>query len=121
MLNSFFALLHQIQRKPLFAGDSEIDQLYKIFQVMGTPNEQTWAGVSQLPDFGLKFPNWKAQPLPKAITKQQDRHLIDLFKKIMVLDPYKRISAKSAMQHPYFNHVEPVTSVNLPSDLFKDI
>lgn len=111
----------QIQRKPLFSGDSEIDQLYKIFQVMGTPNEQTWAGVSQLPDFGLKFPNWKAQPLPKAITKHQDKHLIDLFKKIMVLDPYKRISAKSAMQHPYFHHIEPITSVNLPLDLLKDL
>ena len=29
----------------------EIDELYKIFQIMGTPNEQTWPGVSQLPDF----------------------------------------------------------------------
>lgn len=86
---------------------------------MGTPTEQTWAGVSQLPDFGLKFPNWKAQPFSKAIEKCQDRHLIDLFKKIMVLDPYKRISAKSAMQHPYFHHIELVSS--LPLDLFKDI
>jgi len=25
-------------KKPLFAGDSEIDQLYKIFQGLGTPN-----------------------------------------------------------------------------------
>lgn len=88
---------------------------------MGTPNEETWAGVSQLPDFGLKFPNWKAQPLPKAITKHPDKHLIDLFKKIMVLDPYKRISAKIAMQHPYFHNIEPVTSVNLPSDLLKEL
>ena len=29
----------------------EIDELYKIFQVMGTPNEQIWPGVSQLPDY----------------------------------------------------------------------
>lgn len=88
---------------------------------MGTPNEETWAGVSQLPDFGLRFPNWKAQPLPKAITKHQDKHLHDLFKKIMVLDPYKRISAKSAMHHPYFHHFERVTSVNLPVDHLKDL
>ena len=26
-----------LNHKPLFPGDSEIDQLYKIFQVMGTP------------------------------------------------------------------------------------
>ena len=29
----------------------EIDELYKIFQVMGTPNEQVWPGVSELPDY----------------------------------------------------------------------
>ena len=29
----------------------EIDELYKIFQVLGTPSEATWPGVSQLPDY----------------------------------------------------------------------
>lgn len=84
---------------------------------MGTPNEQTWTGVSQLPDFGLKFPNWKPQQLPTAIIKYQDKCLSDLFKKIMVLDPYKRISAKDAMQHSYFQNIEPVSNVRLPLDI----
>ena len=30
------------QKKPLFAGDSEIDQIFNIFKVMGTPNESLW-------------------------------------------------------------------------------
>lgn len=29
----------------------EIDELYKIFQVLGTPSELSWPGVSQLPDY----------------------------------------------------------------------
>ena len=29
----------------------EIDELYKIFQVLGTPSEANWPGVSQLPDY----------------------------------------------------------------------
>ena len=33
-------------RKPLFAGSSEVNQLFKIFQVLGTPNECTWQGSS---------------------------------------------------------------------------
>lgn len=105
----------QILWKPLFAGDSEIDQLYKIFQMMGTPNEQNWPGVSQLPDFGLKFPNWKAQMLPSVIVKYQD-NLLDLFQQIMILDPYKRISAKNAMRHSFFQNIEPVAHVSLPLD-----
>jgi cyclin-dependent kinase 2 len=35
--------------KPLFPGDSEIDELFKIFQILGTPNEETWRGIRQLP------------------------------------------------------------------------
>jgi cyclin-dependent kinase len=30
------------QRKALFAGDSEIDQIFKIFTVQGTPNDNNW-------------------------------------------------------------------------------
>lgn len=37
--------------RPLFPGDSEIDQLFRIFRYMGTPNESIWPGVSELPDF----------------------------------------------------------------------
>lgn len=101
----------------MFAGDSEIDQLYKIFQTMGTPNEQIWPGVTQLPDFGTKFPNWKPQSVSNLIVKRlQDKNLSDLFVQIMVLDPYKRISAKNAMQHPFFCNVETVSHVPLPVD-----
>jgi len=37
--------------KPLFEGECEIGQLFKIFRVLGTPNESVWAGVSSLPEF----------------------------------------------------------------------
>lgn len=82
---------------------------------MGTPNEQIWPGVSQLPDFGLKFPSWKPQSISNVIVKRlQDKELSDLFAQIMILDPYKRISAKNAMQHPFFSNVETVSHVPLP-------
>ena len=48
-----------INNRPLFPGDSEIDQLFKIFRVLGTPTESTWPGVSQLPDFKDTFPQWQ--------------------------------------------------------------
>jgi hypothetical protein len=40
-------------------GDSEIDQLFKIFLVLGTPTEQSWPGVTKLPDYKASFPQWK--------------------------------------------------------------
>lgn len=30
------------QKRPLFSGDSEIDQIFKIFKTLGTPNDQNW-------------------------------------------------------------------------------
>lgn len=55
----------QVHKKTLFPGDSEIDQLFRIFRTLGTPNEKTWPGVSSLPDFKSNFPDWPAQSLEK--------------------------------------------------------
>lgn len=35
---------------------------------MGTPNEQVWPGVSQLPDFKSSFPQWSQSDLSETIT-----------------------------------------------------
>ncbi len=35
-------------QKALLPGDSEVQQLLHTFQLLGTPNEQIWPGVSQL-------------------------------------------------------------------------
>jgi len=35
----------------MFKGDGEIDQLSKIFSLVGSANEETWPGVSQLVNF----------------------------------------------------------------------
>ncbi|CEG64360.1 Putative CMGC/CDK/CDC2 protein kinase [Rhizopus microsporus] len=42
--------------QPLFPGDSQIDQLFKIFRALGTPTEEMWPGVTALPDFNNNFP-----------------------------------------------------------------
>ena len=43
----------------VFQGDSEIDQLFRIFRVLRTPTEDLWPGVTQLPDFKVvKSRSW---------------------------------------------------------------
>jgi serine/threonine protein kinase len=88
----------------LFPADSEIDQLYKIFQMLGTPNEQVWNGVSALPHYKNTFPNWSGNRLVNAPgLSALDPLGMDLLSKMLVYEPSKRISAKSALQHPYFD------------------
>ena len=42
-------------RRPLFPGDSEIDEIFRIFRVLGTPTEAMWPGVTALPDYKVSL------------------------------------------------------------------
>ena len=95
----FYEMAH---RKPLFAGDCEIDQLFKIFQMFGTPNEKTWPGITKLPEFKWTFPQFRAKGI-QAYNKNIDSVGLDLLSKMVQPDPSKRISAKQALMHPYFS------------------
>jgi len=88
-------------KEPLFPGDSEIDQLFRIARTLGTPNEDNWPGVSKLPAFQSAFPNWRGQSLA-SVVPQLDTLGWDLLSKMLVYPPAQRISAKAALRHPYF-------------------
>ena len=91
--------------KVLFKGDSEIDQLFQIFRILGTPNERTWPGVSQLPDYKTTFPNWTRQDLA-IFNPQLDADGLDLLSKLMIYKPDERLTARAALLHPFFRNVE---------------
>ncbi|RZF41774.1 hypothetical protein LSTR_LSTR012291 [Laodelphax striatellus] len=107
-------------RKPLFPGDSEIDQIFRIFRTMGTPDESIWPGVSHLKDYKPSFPRWVAQEVPKIVPKL-DNDGRDLFMKMIKYDPNQRISAKAALNHPFFDDCEkcPPTIVKTKPGCFK--
>lgn len=90
---------------PLFRGDSEIDQLFRIFRTLSTPTEETWPGVSTLPDYKTSFPSWRTNTL-SSVVKQLDSHGIDLLQSMLMYDPALRISARNALTHPYFDDLE---------------
>nr|QKG02511.1 Cdc2 [Locusta migratoria] len=92
-------------KKPLFQGDSEIDQLFRIFRVLKTPTEDIWPGVTQLPDYKPTFPNWVQYNLHSHV-KNIDDDGLDLLKKLLVYSPADRLSAKQAIRHPYFDKMD---------------
>lgn len=89
------------ERRPLFVGDSEIDQIFKIFQFHGTPNEKSWPGVTGIPDFKPSFPKFKGVN-PMGVIKKMPEDAMDLLLRLIALDPSQRISAVEALQHRYF-------------------
>lgn len=87
----------------LFPGDSEIDQIYRIFRTLGTPDESTWPGFQQLPEY-RNFSKFKGRGLDSYIGSG-DPWAIDLLKRLLIYDPIARISAKEALCHEYLKDV----------------
>ncbi|KAF7317657.1 Pkinase-domain-containing protein [Mycena kentingensis (nom. inval.)] len=105
---------------PLFPGDSEIDQIFRIFRsvhfsassvlaaysmvpagsILGTPNEAIWPGISGLPDYKPSFPQWKEKDLAEAVPSL-DADGLDLLKSLLVYDMAKRISGNLAFLYFY--------------------
>uniref|UniRef100_A0A2D4G9K0 Protein kinase domain-containing protein n=1 Tax=Micrurus corallinus TaxID=54390 RepID=A0A2D4G9K0_MICCO len=90
-----------VTRKALFPGDSEIDQLFRIFRTLGTPTESLWPGVTNLPDYKGNFPKWPRKDM-KVIIPNLDQDGRDLLLQLLMYDPNKRISAKAALNHEFF-------------------
>jgi cyclin-dependent kinase len=85
---------------PLLPGSTDNDQLQKIFKVLGTPTEESWPSVKELPQWSPDFE--KKQPTPwNLIVPNLDDAGIDLLAKMLEFDPNKRIQGKGALQHDY--------------------
>jgi len=90
---------------PLFAGDSEIDQLFQIYRILGTPNPTIWPGIEELPDYKPMGPKWRAKDLSKELTHKIDADGIDLLHKTLLYPPNKRITARQMLLHCWFDEI----------------
>ncbi|XP_016204843.2 cell division control protein 2 homolog D [Arachis ipaensis] len=93
-----------VAKQALFPGDSELQQLLHIFRLLGTPNEEVWPGVSKLMNWH-EYPQWNPQELYMAVPTLDDQG-VDLLSQMLQYEPSKRISAKKAMEHPYFHDLD---------------
>lgn len=87
-------------RKPLFPGQYEVDQLAKIFEMLGTPSESEWPDDSAVlrNNFVYARPRSVADMVPEI-----DPLAKDLIERMLRFDPKKRITAHEALAHPYFS------------------
>ena len=97
--------------KPIFPGISETDQMYKIINVLGTPNIQQWPDAAKLANkLNLRFPQVVPVPL-ESLMPNASRSAISLMNDIFKYDPARRPSASQVLQHPFFTGSAPATSV----------
>jgi len=96
-----------ISKEPLLPGRSELDQIDRIFKLLGTANDSIWPGFSQLPN--AKKVNFATQPYNNLRHKfpHISDHTFDLLNKLLTYDPEKRLSALEALKHPFFTERPP--------------
>ena len=106
-------------RKPILPGKNEFEQIDLIFRLLGTPDDTTWPKVSKLQYYdmilsqngGRKY----ASRFEDKFAALQCPHAKDLLRKLLAMDPAKRISADDALDHEYFwSDPPPATPEMLP-------
>eukprot|EP00455_Lapot_gusevi_P053802 TRINITY_DN8481_c0_g1_i1.p1 TRINITY_DN8481_c0_g1~~TRINITY_DN8481_c0_g1_i1.p1 ORF type:complete len:328 (+),score=57.41 TRINITY_DN8481_c0_g1_i1:79-1062(+) len=91
-----------LQHGPLFAGENDIDQLYRIFRLRGTPDQHHWPEASQLPDFHkISFPSMPPMPL-EQILPDAPASAVSLLSGMLAFPPHKRLTALQALQDDFF-------------------
>ncbi|KAK7802523.1 hypothetical protein U0070_027054 [Myodes glareolus] len=106
-------LAELLLRVPFLPGDSDLDQLTRIFETLGTPTEEQWPDMCSLPDY-VTFKSFPGIPLQHIFIAAGD-DLLDLIQGLFLFNPCARTTASQALKTKYFsNRPGPTPGCQLP-------
>jgi len=102
--------------RPIFKGEEakldskknvpfQRDQLLKIFEVLGTPKEQDWLGLVNMPEYQSmkRLDHFQDRLGDWCISRlRNDSSALDLLRGLFIYDPERRLTAKQALLHRWF-------------------
>ncbi|KAL8943334.1 MAG: hypothetical protein Q9211_001029 [Gyalolechia sp. 1 TL-2023] len=93
----------------IFPGDGgEINQLEKIYNVLGTPTRSEWPGLVDMAWFELLRPlERKHNTFAEKYQERLTPAAFELLQAMFLYDPTKRPTASDVLEHPYFTTEEP--------------
>ena len=96
-------------RHAIFPGDGgEINQLEKIYNVLGTPTRSEWPQLVDMAWFELLRPTErKSNTFAEKYQERLTPAAFELLQAMFLYDPAKRPTAGDVLEHPYFTTEEP--------------
>jgi len=104
-------MLEMITGEPVFPGQNDADQLLRIFKFLGAPNDTLWPSMHEYANSErtLAKPEFRRNYAPECkrfYGSSKVRRIgadgIDLIQNLLLYEPYQRLTAEEALEHPYF-------------------
>lgn len=87
--------------KPIFPGSDFLNQIDTILSVLGTQSASGYVACERFLEY-MKTRPYSPGVRLETLFPEADPLAVDLVKKMLVMDPRRRISAAQALEHPYF-------------------
>jgi CTD kinase subunit alpha len=102
-------LVEIFTKHAIFPGDGgEINQLEKVYNILGTPTKEEWPGLVDMAWFELLRPTErKTSTFEERYKDRLTPAAFELLQAMFLYDPAKRPSAGDVLEHPYFTTEEP--------------
>ncbi|KAK9892289.1 hypothetical protein WA026_019096 [Henosepilachna vigintioctopunctata] len=109
-----------IHRKPLFPGETDIEQLAIVLGTLGTPDEIIWPGVTSLPDYNKISFSHTSPKSWKTVIPDGDKQSLNIIATMLQYNEAERPSAEEALNHDFF-FVAPVPASLQEMPIINDI
>ena len=97
-------LVEIFTRHAIFPGDGgEINQLDKIYNILGTPTKEDWPGIVDMQWFNLLRPTErKPSTFEEKYRHKLSPEAFELLSAMFLYDPLARPAAADVLEHPFF-------------------
>lgn len=97
-------------KKAVFPGEgSELNQLEKLYNLLGTPTRSEWPNIVEMPWFELMQPTDRRKRVFETTFKDVfSPAAMDLVQQMFRYDPAKRPTAEEVLNHSYLTEEEPL-------------
>eukprot|EP00977_Amphora_coffeiformis_P027520 scaffold34618_cov159-Amphora_coffeaeformis.AAC.11 len=116
------AEVYDSKARPLFAADTEADQLHQILCTLGTPTQDTWPeGVDLMSRLQIQHPPVDGC-LEDCLPSYLNPTTLDWFRSLLTLRPDRRLTASQALAHSFLSsgqqgiHVLDTSVLSKPSN-----